>query len=89
MLKGEGGLLLFGKSHMQLKLGVSPYIVHMSLVLMHLTPPLPHSQVQRGRRVHLNIPHSCWSKMAEVFQAFAAEVPPSGEESSGSASEDN
>lgn len=33
------------------------------------------SEVQTRGRVHVNIPHSCWSKMAEVFQQISVELP--------------
>ena len=43
--------------------------------------------IRSGRRTHLNIPHSCWSKLGEVFNNLAQEIPYSGgDEETGSAS---
>ena len=53
-------------------------------------PSLFPSQVLRsGRRTHINIPHTCWSKIGDVFQSYARDLPPSADESSGSGSDDN
>lgn len=45
--------------------------------------------LSNGYRVsHVNIPHSSWAKIGDVFQSFAKELPYQ-EESSASGSDDN
>ena len=56
------------------------------MTVVTLDPP----QVLRsGRRGHVNIPHHCWSQMADVFASFAREMPLSSEESGASGSEND
>ena len=42
-----------------------------------------------GRRTHINVPHSCWSRMSEVFSQLNQEIPYDAGSASGSGSEDN
>lgn len=45
------------------------------LYVCRLTSSSLFFKVQTRGRVHINIPHSCWSKMAEVFQQISTELP--------------
>ena len=31
--------------------------------------------IRSGRRTHINIPHSCWSRIGEVFSSIINELP--------------
>lgn len=92
----KGALNFSALCHYSSRLFPNTVLISTVLVLVSGCIPTLHVQIlsflqvlRSGRRAHINIPHTCWGQMADVFTSYAREMPLSSEESAASGSEND